>query len=73
VKPPPPSGHAPRAAALEVLITLSYELLDAHRDTIELAANLLDDRWLPHLDYLRALQRTGRELLAQAWSGEVPA
>jgi hypothetical protein len=46
-------------------------LLDAHRDTIELAADLPDERWLPHLDYLRALQRTGRELLAQSYSGEI--
>jgi hypothetical protein len=45
---------------------LVYELLDAHADTAELAAELAPDaRWAAHLDYLRALQRTGREVLAQ--------
>jgi hypothetical protein len=76
VNPPPPtprpSGHARRATALELLCALSYELLDAHHDTIALAADLPDDRWRAHLDYLRALQRRGRELLAQAWSAEAP-
>jgi hypothetical protein len=45
---------------------LVYELLDAHADTADLAADLRDEpRWAAHLDYLRALQRTGRETLAQ--------
>ena len=45
---------------------LVYELLDAHADTAELAAELRGEpRWAAHLDYLRALQRTGRETLAQ--------
>lgn len=44
---------------------LVYELLDAHADTAELAGDLSwDPRWAAHLDYLRALQRTGRETLA---------
>jgi hypothetical protein len=42
-----------------------YELLDAHDDTARIArehdSELL---WEAHLDYLRALQRRGRELLA---------
>jgi hypothetical protein len=47
----------------EVLV---YELLDAHADTAELAAEPRGEpRWAAHLDYLRALQRTGREALAQ--------
>jgi len=46
------------------LITLVYELLDAHQDTLQLAADRREERWRAHLDYLRALQRTGRELLA---------
>lgn len=50
----------------EPLTTLIYELLDAHLDTLDLAKDLLEDRWRAHLDYLRALQRTGRELLADA-------
>jgi hypothetical protein len=45
---------------------LVYELLDAHADTAELAAELRGERrWAAHLDYLQALQRTGRETLAQ--------
>jgi hypothetical protein len=55
------------------LSPLVYELLDAHADTAALAAPLgRDPRWAAHLDYLRALQRTGRELLAGA-SVEAPA
>ena len=47
-------------------ITLIYELLDAHQDTAEIAQDLCDDpEWAAHLDYLRALQRTGREILAR--------
>lgn len=51
------------------LATLVYELLDAHRDTSELAVELgidCDVRWRGHLEYLRALQRVGREALASA-------
>jgi hypothetical protein len=51
---------------------LLYELLDAHIDTIKLAGSLeqngsLDEsqRWAAHLDYLRGLQRVGRETLAR--------
>jgi hypothetical protein len=55
-----------------VLTAVSYELLDAHRDTIELAADLPDGVWRAHVDYLRALRRTGHELLAQTWPGEIP-
>jgi hypothetical protein len=47
-----------------VLIALGYELLDAHLDTIDLAAEMPEDAWRAHLDYLRVLQRTGRGLLA---------
>lgn len=57
---------APAHAALAPLTTLIYELLDAHRDTVELADGLPDESWRAHVDYLRALQRTGRELLARA-------
>jgi hypothetical protein len=46
---------------------LLYELLDAHIDTIKLAGPLERDQcWAAHLDYLRDLQRVGRELLARA-------
>lgn len=72
MKPPPPrpSSHLPPAGTLELLITLGYELLDAHVDTIDLAAELPDDAWRAHLDYLRALQRAGRGVLAHTWSAE---
>ncbi len=48
------------------LVTLIYELLDAHDDTAEMASELDNDlRWRAHLDYLRTLQRRGRETLAE--------
>jgi hypothetical protein len=47
------------------ITALMYELLDAHDDTARLATGLGDVAWAIHLDYLRALQRTGRELLAR--------
>jgi hypothetical protein len=48
------------------LAALAYELLDAHADTAQLADGLPYDRsWAAHLDYLRALQRRGRETLAR--------
>jgi hypothetical protein len=53
--------------AEERLTQLVYELLDAHADTANLAAELAGDvRWDAHLDYLRALQRCGRALMAEA-------
>lgn len=52
-------------SSTEALIRLAYELLDAHEDTSQLTANgALDERWQAHLNYLRSLQRTGREALA---------
>lgn len=54
------------------LITLVYELLDAHRDTVELGTDLPEDAWQAHLDYLRALQRKGREVLARAAGSDRP-
>jgi hypothetical protein len=54
-------------ASMEELGCLVYELLDAHEDTMRLANGLADDeRWAAHLDYLRDLQRVGRERLARA-------
>lgn len=47
------------------LVTLVYELLDAHDDTASLAATLDHDAaWSEHLEYLHRLQRVGRETLA---------
>jgi hypothetical protein len=53
------------AASTEYLVSLVYELLDAHGDTIELAGEPLDPAWEAHVDYLRDLQRVGRETLAR--------
>jgi hypothetical protein len=48
------------------LAELAYELLDAHADTAQLVDGLpYDPSWAAHLDYLRALQRKGREMLAR--------
>ena len=48
---------------------LVYELLDAHVDTMRMADGLdVDPAWAAHLDYLRDLQRVGREALALAAS-----
>jgi hypothetical protein len=53
------------------LAELVYELLDAHADTTELASELdLNREWLSHLDYLRALQREGRRVLAHMTAEE---
>jgi hypothetical protein len=61
---------SPRRAELgPELVELVYELLDAHLDTAELAAERGDIAWQLHLDYLRALQRRGRELLAWGSAG----
>jgi hypothetical protein len=55
-------------AASARVSALVYELLDAQADTADLAAELrYDPRWAAHLDYLRALQRLGREALAEQW------
>ncbi len=53
--------------ASTTLIELVYELLDAHDDTARLAHESIDEvQWAAHLDYLRRLQRVGREVLASA-------
>jgi hypothetical protein len=55
-----------RAVTAAELLSLLYELLDAHADTIEIGAELADElRWQVHLDYLRALQRNAKEILAR--------
>jgi hypothetical protein len=47
-----------------LLIDLVYELLDAHSDTVALASEIRDPAWEAHADYVRALQRRGREIIA---------
>jgi hypothetical protein len=60
------------SAAAASLAALAYELLDAHVDTAQLAGGLSHDRtWAAHLDYLRALQRKGRETLARTAPDEL--
>jgi hypothetical protein len=57
-----------RSADLALLV---YELLDAHDDTVRLGNGPENDlRWRAHLEYLRGLQRVGRETLARATSGD---
>src|SRR4051812_35049850 len=53
------------------LAELAYELLDAHTDTAQLIDGVHDPSWAAHLDYLRALQRKGREMLARAAGEEL--
>jgi hypothetical protein len=69
VRRPSPAGADPSGGdtgAARVHETLIYELLDAHADTADLAADLgAEPHWAAHLDYLRALQREGRQTLAQ--------
>lgn len=55
------------STSLAELTALIYELLDAHDDTARMVVDLEPDLlWEAHLDYLRALQRRGREVLAAA-------
>lgn len=55
-----------RARETDRLVALAYELLDAHRNTEELAADLVFDETLQaHLDYLSALHPTGGEVVAR--------
>jgi hypothetical protein len=62
----------PAKKAAGGLAELAYELLDAHADTAQLAGGISFDRsWAAHLDYLRALQRRGREMLARATTEEL--
>jgi len=68
MKPPLSSRiSSKRPNAEPVQIELIYELLDAHDDTAQLASatGVLEPAWRAHLDYLRALQRKGRETVAQ--------
>ena len=52
---------------------LVYELLDAHADTLRMARDLdVDLAWAAHLEYLRDLQRVGRETLAAEFGFETP-
>ncbi|MHB8693893.1 MAG: hypothetical protein ACYDHH_21860 [Solirubrobacteraceae bacterium] len=53
-------------AASDRLIELTYELLDAHCDTICLAENSSGTPgWAAHVAYLKDLQRVGQRTLAE--------
>lgn len=64
------------------LVELTYELLDAGFDTLELldrgadtAGTTVDTMslgWALHADYLRALQRRGREIVAAEAASSQP-
>jgi hypothetical protein len=64
---PSSRGSAWRPAGAPPQIELIYELLDAHDDTSRLAAEMGEPEpaWRAHVEYLRALQRKGREAVAQ--------
>jgi hypothetical protein len=62
-----PSPQRTEPTSGDDLTDLLYELLDAHWDTTRLASDLEPHpSWHAHLDYLRDLQRLGREALAHA-------
>ena len=64
--------HRPDEEAGAGLAELAYELLDAHADTAQLVDGLpYDPSWVAHLDYLCALQRKGREMLARTAPDEL--
>jgi hypothetical protein len=57
---------SPTGDRAEQLARLVYELLDAHADTDRLVRGASTDfSWRAHLQYVRDLQRVGREILAQ--------
>jgi hypothetical protein len=60
----------PGTETVAALVSLTYELLDAHADTARLATDhATAPEWHNHLAYQRDLQRVGREALARA---EIP-
>ena len=66
IRPQYAHEQALRPPLIQLVSTLVYELLDAHADTADLAAELAaDPAWGAHLEYLRALQRETRAALAQ--------
>lgn len=57
--------HTSTPSTEQALVSLAYELLDAHDDTARLIrSDAGGEAWPAHLDYLRCLQRRGREVLA---------
>ena len=69
-----PPVHSPTSTSQSALVTLVYELLDAHADTAALAGTPAGaEQWENHLEYLGRLQRCGREVLAGATDEPEPA
>ena len=65
------TGSVTALGLSEQLTRLVYELLDAHDDTSRIATEPARElAWAAHLEYLRALQRKGREIVAHT---RVPA
>jgi hypothetical protein len=63
------SAGIPTSQASSWVVALVYELLDAHQDTARIFDESASDQaWEAHLDYLRALQRRARQLLASSGS-----
>ena len=63
---PYPPISSPLGGRPEELAQLVYELLDAHSDTQRLVHEQSNElQWRLHLDYLKDLQRLGREVLAR--------
>jgi hypothetical protein len=61
-------AYGATAISIEELV---YELLDAHEDTLRLASDLpREGDWGAHCEYLRDLQRIGRERLARMTPSE---
>lgn len=68
----PRLAHSARQTAslglvLDLLVDMASELIDAHEDTVRLAAaQAPTEDWALHVHYLRDLQRACRSALAQA-------
>jgi hypothetical protein len=61
-----PAAHSHPELVVKEMTALIYELLDAHSDTVQIAEEPSGDlHWDAHVEYLRDLQRVGRETLAR--------
>ena len=59
-----------RRGVADRLAELTQELLDAHCDTVCLAADLrAAPDWISHVEYLKDLQRVGQRTLAEVALG----
>ncbi len=59
------AGHAIASERGGEVDALIHEFMDAHLDTVQMAADLeFDPYWRAHVEYLHALHRKGCEVLA---------